>query len=799
MPPLLASSLFFAVSALLTVVQVAVASSNSSSNNTGFSSLADAFPQLAGLTLRNPSSLEPSRGGQDYDHCCLIAVNASLSLDSNGSVVTKSGMFIQEDGDTFYNSQFPCAASYIGDNAGAPAVTVPYTWCAQTCSGWQISKSSNLKQWVEPLVGFILPSVVFCLAIPRRRRLEIPDRFFPKQVTNLFTAAKALAYAIIAAIMVSLDTIFWLGVVFALSGPLLLSGLYEALLDKRIIDHMHEKIRNDKLSVKLRARILYAVLVGNLDLATAWHPTMKLANSLQKQRSMSPAVPGPPGGSRSPGTPFGNMNDRPGYVSSPLGVSSRSIDGSITMQGSTRELSQEDYLTAKDRHYDGGVLSPDGPVRKSQGPGDTSPPRNELELEKTVSDPLNRRYERSVAETKTRLKAMLACQYSFGSVVGAPVIFYIGSFIFALLQVNSALGDNDTSHALAFGMWWMGIPHLSIVSGCLLAGNNPNTLESIVSESADSDEKSSAHNNAGKRHDEDFKTRLRNFTTERLAVSTYEAHYQPAWMWERGRSKREWVMQLCHVYFEEDPREMRELRNALRMTPSDWVMLSLFAWFLLFTPCLFGFLTSYYTPTIGLACRSLTFLIYACTQSLLLLLWIWNFTWRDQRWVDRRQSWRREDQMIRDERRRRRKTLPRTASDRYWSLSVSSLPGDIPPQQHHFSLSNAQGWSTSSQRIQEMIFWPLLVFLVGVATFSAIGGRMFRQSCPFALRPADFSGQEQCFRSSASTAAVCASPPRPTGSTSRPRSSSAPTTPSTSTTPSRPGPPWAALRPASWA
>lgn len=42
------------------------------------------------------------------------------------------------------------------------------------------------------------------------------------------------------------------------------------------------------------------------------------------------------------------------------------------------------------------------------------------------------------------------------------------------------LGNNDTSLALAFGMWYMIIPHISIVSGLLLAGNNPNTLEGVV-------------------------------------------------------------------------------------------------------------------------------------------------------------------------------------------------------------------------------------------------------------------------------------------------------------------------------
>ena len=50
--------------------------------------------------------------------------------------------------------------------------------------------------------------------------------------------------------------------------------------------------------------------------------------------------------------------------------------------------------------------------------------------------------------TKTRLRTMLASQYSFGVTVGAPVLFFCASFIYSLIDNYSHLGDNDTSHAL---------------------------------------------------------------------------------------------------------------------------------------------------------------------------------------------------------------------------------------------------------------------------------------------------------------------------------------------------------------
>ena len=56
--------------------------------------------------------------------------------------------------------------------------------------------------------------------------------------------------------------------------------------------------------------------------------------------------------------------------------------------------------------------------------------------------------DEAVKKTETQLRTMLAAQYSFGVTVGAPVAFFCGQFIFALLQNLSNLGDNNVSHAL---------------------------------------------------------------------------------------------------------------------------------------------------------------------------------------------------------------------------------------------------------------------------------------------------------------------------------------------------------------
>lgn len=173
--------------------------------------------------------------------------------------------------------------------------------------------------------------------------------------------------------------------IFALSGPILLSGTYEASIDQRVLTYVHENIQYRRLSTTQRARLLLTILVGNLDMLN---------------------VP---------------VNDN----------------------SSNTPLSHIDDLLA------------------------------ELTSGSTVA---------AVKKMKTRLRTMLAAQYSFGVTVGAPVIFFCGSFLYTLIDNFSNLGDNDTSHALGrfqpslsghqsdyfYSLWGMvddvgGIPSLQVL------------------------------------------------------------------------------------------------------------------------------------------------------------------------------------------------------------------------------------------------------------------------------------------------------------------------------------------------
>lgn len=142
---------------------------NTNNNNNDNTIVAQTFPPLRGLQRTLASSFSLSAGAQDLDHCCRLAVNDSL-LIVDGSLVgfTPTQSFIADSFDAFRLKQFPCAATYTGDTSGAPTVSITYGYCRKNCPGWQRSKNSKLNQWVSPFVSFLVPAVVFCLAIPRR-------------------------------------------------------------------------------------------------------------------------------------------------------------------------------------------------------------------------------------------------------------------------------------------------------------------------------------------------------------------------------------------------------------------------------------------------------------------------------------------------------------------------------------------------------------------------------------------------------------------------------------------------------
>lgn len=222
-------------------------------------------------------------------------------------------------------------------------------------------------------------------------------------------------------------------------------------------------------------------------------------------------------------------------------------------------------------------------------------------------------------EVKLHLGAMLACQYPFGAAVGAPILLYIGSFVYTLATIRNSDGDRETARALAFGIWWMNIVHVSAISGCLLASNNPTTAGAIVKLRRVKVGLQARLGYADKRSEMEDKIQARLEAWSRLPLS-YKARYEPVWMWTRGKSKAGWLRRTSAW-------EQHWFREKVEMTVPGWMFLAFVAFSLVLFPCALAFWIEYSTPARGVGCRSLTILGMYVTEKTLYFPFLQRFIW----------------------------------------------------------------------------------------------------------------------------------------------------------------------------
>ncbi|KAI0135030.1 hypothetical protein F4814DRAFT_443858 [Daldinia grandis] len=537
--------------------------------------IGDLIPQLAGLTHNPPSSLPIGLGGQNFTHCCLRALNDSLAVSSDGNLSYSStsfvapGVSIEGLESAIQNDEFPCGATFNGDLSGAPAVRIPYYWCTKQCPGWEISHSNAMQQWIGPLVQFIVPSLAFCTNVPRTHRLAIPDFVFRADPRTLIGFATYWIRLLGAVVLMTLDTVVWLGICFAFAGPMLLSAVYEYTLDRKILEFMAPT--NGKpppMSMRLRAQLLLSIVVGNIRMATLERDELEVDN-------------------RHNGTSFSDLEAIPPFTKR---RTSKLVHNSVWKRVMVMV--------------------------------------NEYEALK-----LGGGHRGEIVSLPTKLKALLNSQASFGSTVGAPVLFFVGGFVYTVLDADNNLGDNDTAHALAFGLWWMVIPYLAIISCAMLASNSPSTLDGIVYDGGIETPIDNYEPSSWARHLKKIKSyKGISFVIERIEgynpiETAFEGRFRTVKLWKRGLNKREWVQEaineyaLSSEYRSGDGASPDELRKALMMNYQDCLYVLAGALFAVLAPCCLAFLTSYNTPQSGLSCRSLTYLVYAISQVCEMALW----------------------------------------------------------------------------------------------------------------------------------------------------------------------------------
>ncbi|KAI8958950.1 hypothetical protein F5Y11DRAFT_362223 [Daldinia sp. FL1419] len=538
--------------------------------------IGDLIPQLAGLTSNPPSSLPIGLGGQNFTHCCLRALNDSLVVRSDGNLSYSStsfvvpGFSIENLEAAISNDEFPCGATFNGDASGAPVVRVPYYRCTEQCPGWEISHSNAMQQWIGPLVQFIVPSLAFCTNVPRTYKLAIPEIVFKAHPRTLIGFMTYWIRLLGAGILMTIDTMVWLGVCFAFAAPMLMSAVYEYALDRKILEFMAPP--NGKapaMTTRLRAQLLLSIVVGNIQMANLERDDSEVESRHNSTLSTDSATIAP-------------LKKR---------TTSKLVHNSVWKR----------VMVMVDEH----------------------------EASKTDSG-----YRANIVTLPTKLKALLSSQESFGSTVGAPVLFFLGGFVYTVLDSDNNLGDNDTAHALAFGLWWMVIPYLAIISGAMLASNSPSTLDAIVYDGgtmalADEYEPSFwAQYLERIRSWEGVGFVVRQIEGYNPIETIFEGGFRTVKLWKRGLNKREWVLEAISEYAlsseyrrRSDMASPEDLHKALMMSYQDCLYILVGALFAVLAPCCLAFLTSYNTPQAGLSCRSLTYLVYAISQVCEMALW----------------------------------------------------------------------------------------------------------------------------------------------------------------------------------
>jgi len=207
----------------------------------------------------------------------------------------------------------------------------------------------------------------------------------------------------------------------------------------------------------------------------------------------------------------------------------------------------------------------------------------------------------NIRAAQVHLSCILDAQMEFADVVGGPVLFYVISFAYALNDGSNDRTDISVSLALAFGMWWMSLVHVSMVSGCLLASNNPSTLRAVLGADFDDNDQLGPPDHTP-------------LARELWFPLVYPKTFKSAWLWNRGREKHKWTARWIA--------RIPGFVNPITIAGWEYILIGLAAILLIVIPSILGLIVAYQTPQTGLSCRSVEILLYTCTQITLIFYFV---------------------------------------------------------------------------------------------------------------------------------------------------------------------------------
>lgn len=161
--------------------------------------------------------------------------------------------------------------------------------------------------------------------------------------------------------------------------------------------------------------------------------------------------------------------------------------------------------------------------------------------------------------------------------------------------------------------------HVAIISGCLLASNNPNTEAAIVGTDRGWGYQQQclqpSHSCHTRERPEIFAQNTSQWTWNRFSHSilgwsnVYETEFQPLSLWSRGTDKMKWIKRTRAW------REGKSFWELMDFTWNGWIF-KVFApaFLLVLVPPVAGGIVAYMTPPPGVGCRALSIMIHGCCQ-----------------------------------------------------------------------------------------------------------------------------------------------------------------------------------------
>ncbi|RKK59248.1 hypothetical protein BFJ69_g17325 [Fusarium oxysporum] len=485
--------------------------------------------------------------------CCNRAREKNAFVSPNNGIATLMNNIV-------------CGQSFNESYSAAPDAYVTYNFCKSECSGWGISSADNPDQWAGPIVQFLLPSVIFSMNIPRRFEF-ISSRWLEDLVLRnrhgWKRAVLSLLMTMPALLFVTADAIIWVMAIMSMAGPMMVAGLHEALLDFKILKALEGRTYIPG-RVAGEPNVPGEIALGPLD------------ENVARNNVAGEIEPNDHG--------LGGLRDKVELLVTVLA-------GNLQLEPYRGNLIVliSDALLATRRRRSTAATPP-----RAQTPPDFPAPEGP-EVQEAQGDRVqmlawneaNQNYP-SMAE---QLKRLMTAQSAFGAIVGAAIVFYLGAFLYTILDLLNDKSNQDAAISLAFGVEWMIIVHVAIVNGFLLASNNPSPVTMLIGRPPPT----------------------RRPLLRKVFPPVYDGIFQPVFMWRRGVNKKEWLeesraWQRGNQAFMDDVRVKK--REYL-----GWIILPTII--LISLPPAAGAVVAWQTPPAGWGCRSLSFVTYAGFQIVL--------------------------------------------------------------------------------------------------------------------------------------------------------------------------------------